>query len=1566
MGFSTNGGFGTGGSSGGSATWGEIDGTLSDQTDLQSALDGKASSSDIATAINNITDILSKPTPNEITSTLNNNSTPSTIDIIDSNSLSLTGQNLVSSINGIEASPLSLPIVGINGSANQINVSVENGVATVSATDIFNVDSLLLNGNAGTFWSLKSGGTFSNTLIQTTLTKNTAFTLPNANSNPIQPLATATSNQFLQYIDNQGVQYLANSINTNVLALDTNALTVTINGVASNSINIQALITSPTDNNIVTMNSLGQVINSGFKFNTTNPFDNPSASETTSNLNVYNFVTSVTNGSKGLQPVKLILTTNQTLSGFPTQGGYTCVEGDRVLCIAQTNTAQNLVYIVHTGAWTVASDSLTVSQLIGAWCPADKGSYVDNYVYLVSVTPPSGAVTPTAVEWSTPVNAGLYQNGTGLLLTGSVFSLANTTVISGDYNINGQALFTVNAQGQLTASSNVNLAISNLSDVTTTSPIINNVLTFNGTKWINSTRVNLSTNIAGGVLGSLLFQTGADTTGVVAPNTTVGLQFLTQLGNGTISASPSWKTLVFGDIGGQISGSQVPVLNQNTTGTASNITATSNSTLTTLSVLSLPYSQLSGTVPTWNQNTTGNSATATNMQGGLANQLSYQTAPSVTGFISSANSSVLITNSSGVPSWSTTLPAISGAGSLTEATSNILTISANNVLLSNANITVKQANASQSGYLSNTDWNTFKNKMALVTSPTANDFVYVNSSGQVIDSGLSLSTVSTTNLDTAILSAKATQTAISNALSGVITYISTWNANTNTPTLTAGSGIVGNAYIVSVGGTQTTPSGSAVAYNVGDFVVYGNGIWDRLESINLISSVFGRTGVITAQIGDYTIAQITNGLSNSLNAGSLFVGNSSNIATGVALSGDGTLSNAGVLSISANAITNTKLSTMATMTLKGNNTGGTGSPSDLSVLQVNTMLGINTNIQYVTPTGSDTNNGFTPNTGVATLLQALTNLGNVAGTIIIAPKVGGYTEPAVTVTAQNITIIGLTKNQAIQFTNPVTFAHTGSNVQVSDVSFTTLIHSGAGGLYIRGGSVTTSLSKSGNGYLETHGTDLQVSTTTVSITGTGAVTFTDSTVLGATTINNASAVVSIMKCLNSKAITLTAGVLGIDTTTVYSTSAGTNALTVASGSFLFATNSTFMVTGTTNQALVSVASGGFYSFINSPYSASSTILGTMFTRTANFDAIALATALPIISGGTGQTTATGITSILNNFVGDSGSGGLKGLVPAPTIGQGTAGNWYLNANGTWVQIGAGGTVTSLSIVPANGFTGTVATATSTPAITLSTSITGILYGNGTALNQATKAQVVSLLSATATPTASTIPQWDSNSNFSANNYTSPPQTIASSGGTTALTVASSNVVVITGTQSHTLTLPDATTISVKTEYFIDNQSTGIVTINRNGGTNLVQIQPNRTNLVRVTNIGTSTGSWLAQLPTTGTIALNTSFILGDLIFQFTLTGGRGIVVKSNNGPLTVQAEGDTFYGSGPTFYSSSNNNVAITTSVFTYTLAWTGSTNGNNTVNQRIYDITNNKFYNVKGMFTATTTSILEAYVSNY
>lgn len=47
-----------------------------------------------------------------------------------------------------------------------------------------------------------------------------------------------------------------------------------------------------------------------------------------------------------------------------------------------------------------------------------------------------------------------------------------------------------------------------------------------------------------------------------------------------------------------------------------------------------------------------------------------------------------------------------------------------------------------------------------------------------------------------------------------------------------------------------------------------------------------------------------------------------------------------------------------------------------------------------------------------------------------------------------------------------------------------------------------------------------------------------------------------------------------------------------------------------------------------------------------------------------------------------------------------------------------GTVTSASVVSANGFAGTVANASTTPAITLTTTVTGLLSGNGTAISAA--------------------------------------------------------------------------------------------------------------------------------------------------------------------------------------------------------------------------------------------------------
>lgn len=85
---------------------------------------------------------------------------------------------------------------------------------------------------------------------------------------------------------------------------------------------------------------------------------------------------------------------------------------------------------------------------------------------------------------------------------------------------------------------------------------------------------------------------------------------------------------------------------------------------------------------------------------------------------------------------------------------------------------------------------------------------------------------------------------------------------------------------------------------------------------------------------------------------------------------------------------------------------------------------------------------------------------------------------------------------------------------------------------------------------------------------------------------------------------------------------------------------------------------------------------------------------------------------------------------------GTSQSGYLSSTDWNTFNGKGsGSVTSVSVVSTNGFAGTVATATTTPAITLSTTITGILQGNGTAISAATTTGTGSVVLATA-PTMS--------------------------------------------------------------------------------------------------------------------------------------------------------------------------------------------------------------------------------------
>jgi len=146
--------------------------------------------------------------------------------------------------------------------------------------------------------------------------------------------------------------------------------------------------------------------------------------------------------------------------------------------------------------------------------------------------------------------------------------------------------------------------------------------------------------------------------------------------------------------------------------------------------------------------------------------------------------------------------------------------------------------------------------------------------------------------------------------------------------------------------------------------------------------------------------------------------------------------------------------------------------------------------------------------------------------------------------------------------------------------------------------------------------------------------------------------------------------------------------------------------GQTVKAAVSAiggTGGGTVSSVN--VSGGATGLTTSGGPITGSGTITLGGTLAIASGGTSATTAAGArTNILPSYVGNGGK------VLAVNGGE-TDVNWIVTS-GT-------GTVQSVSVSSANGLAGTVANSTTTPNITLSTTVTGVLKGNGTAISAAT-------------------------------------------------------------------------------------------------------------------------------------------------------------------------------------------------------------------------------------------------------
>lgn len=166
------------------------------------------------------------------------------------------------------------------------------------------------------------------------------------------------------------------------------------------------------------------------------------------------------------------------------------------------------------------------------------------------------------------------------------------------------------------------------------------------------------------------------------------------------------------------------------------------------------------------------------------------------------------------------------------------------------------------------------------------------------------------------------------------------------------------------------------------------------------------------------------------------------------------------------------------------------------------------------------------------------------------------------------------------------------------------------------------------------------------------------------------------------------------------------------------------------------------------------------------------------------------------------------------------------------------------------------------------------------------------------PTASTIMTRDANANEFSNNSIQNGQSIATTGGTTTLTVSSPQLTIFTGTNTQGAQLPAVSGLTLYQKFLIIDNSTGNVTVQSSGGNN-VQIMSGGSYCIftciltsgttaaswQVQYIGSATGAYM-DLTTNQTAAGNKTFSGTTTFNGNTVMNGLNAIGSMNNGGST--------------------------------------------------------------------------------
>jgi hypothetical protein len=118
------------------------------------------------------------------------------------------------------------------------------------------------------------------------------------------------------------------------------------------------------------------------------------------------------------------------------------------------------------------------------------------------------------------------------------------------------------------------------------------------------------------------------------------------------------------------------------------------------------------------------------------------------------------------------------------------------------------------------------------------------------------------------------------AVLGALSYQGTWNASTNTPTLTSSVGTKGYYYVVSVAGS--TNLNGITDWQVGDWAVYNGIAWQKIDNTDAVTSVNGYTGTVVLTAADVNAVPYT-GATGAVDLNAKSLTNVSNLGVGTAV-----------------------------------------------------------------------------------------------------------------------------------------------------------------------------------------------------------------------------------------------------------------------------------------------------------------------------------------------------------------------------------------------------------------------------------------------------------------------------------------------------------------------------------------------------------------------------------------------------------------------------------------------------------------------------------------------------------